>query len=72
MFNTLHISKLIAFLLSAIILLNYNCIAQNNDTIVIQAFSFDDSSPIGWNAQYKKEISFPDSVAIGDPSRLSS
>jgi len=32
----------------------------SQDTIVIQAVTFEDPSPKGWNAQYKKTVKFPE------------
>jgi len=33
----------------------------HGDTLTVQAFTFQDSSPVGWNAQYKTMVEFPTS-----------
>ena len=34
---------------------------EMGDTLVIHPITWDDPSPEGWNAQYKKKVHFPDS-----------
>ena len=34
--------------------------AQTGDTLVVQAFTFDDPSPVGWSAPYRGTFQFPD------------
>jgi len=50
------ISKLTFFISASLIFLS--CVGQ--DTTRIQVFSFDDNSPEGWSAPYKKEINLPE------------
>lgn len=49
----------ILFLLSIGLLLNVNL--QSQDTITVKAFTWQDPSPEGWGASYKKNVHFPDS-----------
>lgn len=35
-------------------------LAQAGDTLVVQTFTFDDPSPVGWSAPYRGSFAFPD------------
>jgi len=49
-------------LLLFILAFSQSIFAQNSqqDTLVVQAFTFDDPSPVGWGATYKGKVNFPE------------